>query len=474
MTCSAKSLRTTLLAAGSRPLLLDAAGAALTGAELLGHVERLAGAIAARGIGPAPKVGLWYRNAFAAVEAFLAVEWLGGTRVPVDPNATGVEAAAIFAAAGVDAVVADEEHAARLGGTCLVHDDRSRLAGTPRAPLADIPPERSIVLYPRAVKNGELSAIPISYANWAAIIETNVALYRSGRYGAWEPQSELFLTAQQIMHGTGFLGTFPFLAMGLPQLVVGAFEPTAIVAAIERFGVTATMVVPAMLKAIVEEAGLRQHRRSSMRHLLYGGGKSAAGDISEAVRLFGPVLTQVYGRVEGGWPLALLGCEDHAELATKPWLATSLGRPISEVEVRLRADGCGPDTGELLVRSRMTSSDFCDPDGWCSLGDRVRRDDDGYLYFERRLDRMINSGYHVYPEEVEAVIAAVEGVSRVLVKGEPHPRWGEMVVAYIVAAQQAKPETLAEELRAVLANRLAKYKVPRELRFVEDLPPVDG
>jgi len=326
------------------------------------------------------------------------------------------------------------------------------------------------MIYPRGVTGGELHGIPLSYHNWAAIMDTNIALYRSGRYGQWDEGSEVFLSAQQVMHGTGFLGTFPFLALGLPQVLVGRFEAAAVVAAMTRHGVTATMFVPAMLRGFVAKARVDQGIK--VRHLLYGGGPASPEDVIAAVDLLGPVLTQVYGRVEGGWPLAILDAADHARLQMRPELIRTFGRPIAEVDVRLRplVDG---DTanGELVVRSAMTSRDYADAEGWCSLGDVVRRDGDGYLSFERRLDRMINTGYHVYPEEIEAVIESLDGVAHARVVGEPHPRWGEMVVAYVVPRGDVARSALAGALPDAVAARLARYKVPREFRMVAELPP---
>lgn len=469
MSYSATTLRAALTEAGGRPILFDLDGRSLSADELVASVDRLAGALAAE-VGEGARVGLWYRNSFAAVAAFLAVEWIGGTRIPVDPQASVDEARAVFDAAGADIVLADSEHAALAGSACRVHDDDAPLTGPPCGPVAGVDPERCLMIYPRGVTGGEFNGIPLSYRNWAAIMDTNIALYRSGRYGRWDERSEVFLSAQQIMHGTGFLGTFPFLALGLPQVLVARFEPAAVVAAMTRHGVTATMFVPAMLRGFV--AAMGSAHPLQLRHLLYGGGPAAPEDVHAAIERLGPVLTQVYGRVEGGWPLAILGPEDHARLRAQPELIRSFGRPIAEIEARLRplAEGAAA-RGELAVRSAMTSRDYLDADGWCSLGDVVRRDDDGYLFYERRLDRMINTGYHIYPEEIEAVITGLDGVAAARVVGEPHPRWGQMLVAYVVPRGAAGRNALAAALPDAVAARLAKYKVPREFRLVEALPP---
>jgi len=471
MSYSAILLRDALRRAAGRPILFDVDGQSRSADALVAGVDRLAGAMVAS-VGEGARVGLWYRNSFAAIEAFLAVEWIGGTRIPVDPEASAEEAQAVFRAANVGIMLADHEHAALLGPDAVVHDDCEPLAGPPLDPAADVDPERCLMIYPRGVTRGELNGIPLSYRNWAAIMDTNVALYRSGRYGCWNESSEVFLTAQQIMHGTGFLGTFPFLAMGLPQVLIGRFEAASVVAAMARHAVTGTMLVPAMLRSLV--AAIRPDHGLKLRHMLYGGGPTSPDDVIAAIDLLGPVLTQVYGRVEGGWPLAILGPADHALLRKeRPDLIGSFGRPIAEVETRLRPLDHGDSAiGELVVRSAMTSRDYADAAGWCSLGDVVRRDRDGYLSYQRRLDRMINTGYHVYPEEIEAVIAALDGVAQTRVIGEPHPRWGEMVVAYVVARGDVAESALAAALPQAVASRLARYKVPREFRMVAELPPV--
>jgi acyl-CoA synthetase (AMP-forming)/AMP-acid ligase II len=469
MSYSAISLRDTLRRMAGRPILFDLHGHSRSADELVNRIDQLAGAMVAS-VGDGARVGLWYRNSFSAVEAFLAVEWIGGTRIPVDPDASAEEAQAVFRAAKVDTVLVDREHATLLGPNALVHDDSEPLAGASFGPMAEVDPQRCLMIYPRGIIGSELHGVPLSYANWAAIMDTNVALYRSGRYGEWSEDSEMFLAAQQIMHGTGFLGTFPFLAMGLPQVLVDRFEAASVVAAMARHAVTGTMLVPAMLRSIV--AVITPDHPLKLRHVLYGGGPTSPEDVTSAIDLFGPVLIQVFGRVEGGWPLAILGTADHALLRQeRPDLIRSFGRPIAEVETRLRPLGDGSNArGELLVRSAMSSRDYVDPQGWCSLGDVVQIDGEGYLTYERRLDRMINTGYHVYPEEIEAVIAGCEGVAETRVVGEPHPRWGQMVVAYVVARGEVVETALAAALQQTVASRLARYKRPREFRIVAELP----
>jgi malonyl-CoA/methylmalonyl-CoA synthetase len=118
----------------------------------------------------------------------------------------------------------------------------------------------------------------------------------------------------------------------------------------------------------------------------------------------------------------------------------------------------------------MVVAEYADPDGWCSLGDRGRFDERGYLHLAGRTDRMINTGYHVYPEEIEEAVRRIPGVAAVLVRGEPDPAHGEAVVAHLVAAGGQAPDTLAAAVTTELRSRLAGYKVPRRFVVSETLP----
>ena len=464
-------IRAALIRAGERVLVHDMAGRTRTAQQLIENVDRLAGALLARGA-YGGKIGLWYRNSLSAVEASLAVEWIGGTRVPVDPHAPAAEAKEVFTAAGVDLVLADRTHSALLERPSLIHDDDAPLLGVATWPVAAVPPDKVMLLYPRAVNMGQLFAVPVSYGNWRATMRTNINLYKSHHYGPWAGANECFLAAQQIMHGTGFVGTFPFLEMGLPQVLAESFDATAILDAIDRHRVTTTVLVPPMMSRLVDAALRRPGAGASLRHLIYGGAPVAPEEIRRTMQCLGPVLTQGYGRIEGGWPISTLGIEEHrAILAGDDELAASCGRPIDGIKIRLRTgSNAVPDCGELCVAGEMTVKDYTDPDGWCSLGDLMRVNAGGYLFHQGRFDRMINTGYHIYPSEVEEAIMQVPGVTAVRVAGEPSKEWGVTVVADLVPQAGIAGDGLVDRINQALALKLARYKHPRQFRIVDQLP----
>lgn len=461
--------------AAERVLLIQPDGVRRTGHQLESRVCGLARALGNQGLGRS-RVGLWFWNSAAAVEAHLAVEWIGGTRVPVDPGAPPAEAAAVFAAAKVDGVVVDGAHAPGAPAGALVHDEDQPLAFPGRLEPTTVDPGTTHLLYPRMVAGGDFLSVPMSYANWIACMEVNSSLYRSGAYGPGFGDDECFLTTQQLMHGTGLMGTFPFLHMGLPQVILRSFDATVVAEAALRYGTTATFFVPGMLTRlsdVVSEAGLAV--APPLRRILYGGAPITEQDLRRAVETIGPVLVQVYGRFEGGWPLAVLGIDEHiAILHGDPSLAHSCGRPIPQTELRIRpVPGQPPGHGELCVRNTMVVNDAADPDGWSALGDLARLDSDGYLHLSGRLDGMINTGsYHVYPREVEDAITAVPAVKAALVRGEPDPVWGQAVTAYVVPGPEAGDDLL-EQVEQACHRRLARYKIPKHIHLLarlEDVP----
>jgi acyl-CoA synthetase (AMP-forming)/AMP-acid ligase II len=466
--------RQAVASAGDQILLIEPDRRTATGREVEARTGGLALALAQHGLA-GRRIGLWSWNSAAAIEAHLATEWIGATRVPVDPGAPPAEAAAVFKAAAVEAVVTDTIHAADAPPGALVHDNDNPLSAAGTLEAHEVQPTATHLLYPRMAAEGQFLAVPMSYANWATCMSVNTALYQGGHYGDGFDGNERFLTVQQVMHGTGMLGTFPFIHMGLPQIILPRFDGAAVLEAALRYRATATFFVPGMVTRLadaVTDAGLQ--RAGTLRRIIYGGAPIAAEDLHRAITILGPVLVQVYGRFEGGWPLAVLSTSDHRELAAgrSPHLG-SCGRPIPQTELRIRpTPGHDPPWGELCVRNGMVVAGWADPDGWCGLGDLARLDDDGYLYLGQRLDGMINTGsYHVYPQEVEDAITALPYVQAALVRGEKDPTWGQAVTAYVVPAPGA-PGELAHVIREALKHRLASYKIPKRVILVPKLEDI--
>ncbi|MGH7118534.1 MAG: class I adenylate-forming enzyme family protein [Acetobacteraceae bacterium] len=471
-----RSVQEALQSSSNRPLLLSPTAGPLNGAELDERVARLAGYLADRGL-ERSRIGLAYRNSFSAIEAFLAVERVGGTRIPVDADLVPSEARSMLDAAGVRAVLADREHAEGFGEGTLIHDDDRPLAGNAYSKQQEVGEEDAFMVYPRSVAGGSLFGVTISYGNWRAIMDLNCKLYRDGWYGPAVADDDVLITVQQIMHGTGMVATFPFLLLGLPQVVLPRFHADTLLGIIDKYRATTFFAVPGMLTRLARLLD-ESHRDITanplpLRRTLYGGAPLTTAELRYVIAHMGGSLVQLYGRMEAGWPLAILGQPEHAEIAAgDEELASSCGRFIPDIEMRLATIPNRPSgEGELQTRNAMVCAQYADHDGWCSLGDVAHIDSGNYVHLAGRLDDMINTGsYHVYPRQVEEEIRRVAGVKAVKVRGTPDPKWGQAVTAFIVPEDPTPWADLVAAVDSHLKKRLAKYKLPKVYHKVDRLP----
>jgi long-chain acyl-CoA synthetase len=275
-------------------------------------------------------------------------------------------------------------------------------------------------------------------------------------------------------------------ARGVAHLVHEAFEPLAVLDAIERQRVSLIPLVPTMLNMMLPEVDEDTGRDfSSLRSIMYGGSGIAPDRLARAVKAFGNVFVQFFGLSETPMPLTALSRRDHEYDPAGSWppRLASAGRPNPFVELRLEGeDGVAVPTGEvgeIVVRGDNVmvgywgkpeqTAETIRPDGWAVTGDLGRFDQDGYLYIvDRKRDMIVSGGYNVYPAEVENAISVLVEVAEVAVVGVPDERWGEAVKAVVVV----RPGQELSEAAVVDActSRLAAYKKPRSVDFLEELP----
>ena len=448
-----------LMLAADRVLVSDVSGAR-TGSDIDAAVDRLAAQLD-RGVPRGGSVGIWAWNSAELVVAHLAAERAGVTRIPVDPEAPSREVEAIMAKADVTTVITDDEHVADWA-TTQIRLSADLWSGNAVVRFDGVRVEESApaIRIVRGIVSGELLAIPLSFANWEAHMALAEQLFESGAYGTMPTDELRFLTTQQLQYGTGLVGSFAFIRMGCPQVIVRKFDPELVVAAVGEHGASVTFMVPGMITRLADH--LRGRRPAAWElQILYGGAPFPLEEMLAAMDVLGSSMTQLYGRFEGGWPITILGSDEHAEIAKgDDALAKSCGRQVPSVQLDLRVLS-GNGSTELRVKSDCVSAAFADPDGWCALGDVATIDQDGYLYLQGRVDGMINTGsFHVYPDEVEtAARAEFPGLKSVTVSARPDERWGQAVCAEMSWRSEADIPGGAE-FRSRMSSRLAKYKVP--------------
>jgi fatty-acyl-CoA synthase len=257
----------------------------------------------------------------------------------------------------------------------------------------------------------------------------------------------------------------PLLAWwkGARVILERRFDAARCLKLIERKRVTTMMGVPAIYQFMAEEPAFHEADLSSLRIAVVGGAPMPEA-LLERWRERGVAIVQGYGLTEAAPNVLCLPPEDAVRKAG--WA----GKPYPFVDVRLSPEGelqvRGPNVFPGYWRNPEATSAAFD-DGWLRTGDVAEQDDEGNYRIRGRLkDMYISGGENVYPAEVEAVLHEHAAVVDAAVVGVPDERWGESGVAFVVT----RSEAAAEELRDWCGERLARYKVPREVRFVEELP----
>ncbi|HEX4782439.1 MAG TPA: AMP-binding protein, partial [Usitatibacter sp.] len=290
------------------------------------------------------------------------------------------------------------------------------------------------------------------------------------------------LHAAPLSHGSG-LYNFTHLAKGAAQVVPesGAFDAAEVLHLMRAHDRVSFFAAPTMVRRLVDEA--KGPFESNLQTLVYGGGPMYLADLREAMDVFGDRLAQIYGQGESPMTITALSKARHAERGHPRYLErlASVGTPHAVVEVTVRGDEgleLPPgEVGEVCVRGDVVMSGYWDDpaasaaalrEGWLWTGDLGAFDEDGFLALkDRSKDLIVSGGSNIYPREVEEVLLAHPAVAEASVVGRPDREWGEVVVAFVVP-RGAAPSV--DELDRLCLERIARFKRPKEYRFVGHLP----
>jgi fatty-acyl-CoA synthase len=461
------------------------AGTELSYAELHDRVLRLARALRGLGVAPGDRVAYLGPNHPSFLEAFFAAGTIGAVFVPLNTRLAGPELAHQLADSGAAVLVYAPQQAAVLAGldelpvASMValqqpaagqHDYASLLAGPPPEP-ADVPvslADPCLIMYTSGT-TGAAKGTTLTHGNitWNAI---NVLVDADFR------DDEVALAVAPLFHTAGLnMLCLPTLLKGGTVLIEAAFDPGRALALISEQRVTSMFGVPAIYDAMAAQPGWADADLSSLRMLLCGGAPVPDATIQRYLRR-GLAFIQGYGMTEASPGTLLL---DAAHTVAK---AGSAGVPHFFTDVRV----AGPDQaevkpgerGEILVSGpnvmpgywgRPEATAAALRGGWLHSGDVGRADADGYVYVVDRIkDMIISGGENVYPAEVENALLGHPAVADCGVIGVPDATWGEVGRAIVVLRPGAA--VTEAELLGYLNGRLARYKIPRSVRFASALP----
>jgi long-chain acyl-CoA synthetase len=317
---------------------------------------------------------------------------------------------------------------------------------------------------------GEPKGAVLTHTNLFANLRQQMQVPQSAR------EEDVFFLALPLFHIFGLNVTLGLLVMnGATGLVLDRFEPIASLRLIEDHKVTVLFGAPTMYTSWVETPGVDQYDLSSVRLAISGAAPLEADVLQRFKELFGVDVWEGYGLTETSPTLTTNRMANEAR-------PLSVGKPLPEVELRIvDVDGKEVelgDTGEIVVRgpnvfggywNRPEETEAAFLNGWFRTGDVAVRDEEGYIYLvDRKRDLIIVSGFNVFPSEVEAALLQNPKVAEAAVVGVAHPYTGEAVKAFVVLEQGL--DATPSELLADVEQRLARFKCPRAIEIVEELP----
>jgi fatty-acyl-CoA synthase len=300
----------------------------------------------------------------------------------------------------------------------------------------------------------------------------------------WEwPENPRFLMITPLSHaGAAFF--MPTVFKGGEMIVLSKFDPAEVLRVIEEQKITATMVVPSMLYALLDHPDSRTRDLSSLQTVYYGASAINPVRLKEAIDRFGPIFAQYYGQSEAPMVITYLAKGEHDEKRL-----TSCGRPTLFARTALLGEDGTPvppgEVGEICVSGPLLSGGYWKlpdataetfRDGWMHTGDLAREDDDGFWFIVDRVkDMIVTGGFNVYPREVEDVVAEHQAVAQVCVVGTPDEKWGEAVTAVVVLRGDAPRDqesitAMTAEIQAAVKDRKGSVQSPKQVVIVESLP----
>jgi len=273
------------------------------------------------------------------------------------------------------------------------------------------------------------------------------------------------------------------LYSGVHIILHKAFNPAAVVADIENNPINGIFMVPAMIMAVLALPDIEQRNFANLKQIYYGASPISEAVLRRAMSVFGAEFIQMYGMTETAGTVVNLSAADHAlALQGRPELLRSCGKASVGAQVKVMdlqgeqvATG---QVGEIWVKSDTNMQTYYNlpeetaanlTDGWVHTGDAGMMDAQGYLYLKDRIkDMVVSGGENIYPVEVENTLASHPAVLDVAVIGVPDDKFGEALLAFVVTRNG---QTLAlEEMIAFCRDKIAGYKIPRQLQLIEELP----
>ena len=471
----------------------------LSYAQVLERANKLANAFIAAGVDVGDRFALLSKNSIDMVVIYLAASRVGAVPVPLNWRLAPPEWAYIIDNADAKVIIAEAEfcsgveaagdqipnvqHRIAIGlqspkekwvdfgswwGECSAATPQNRVceddalyqmytSGTTGRP-------KGAVLTHRSVITNSLQCMP----------------YFSG---SLVPDRRM-LIVMPMFHAGATSSVIGCLISGTTMIIHNDFSPDRLAQALSEHQINVVNLVPAMIQAmLVHVPDLAERNYSNLEVIVYGASAIAADTLRRAMDIFQCDFFQGYGQTEASACLTMLTAQDHRRaLESRPDLLLSAGRSVMGTTLRI-VDGAGcelprGEVGELVARGPQTMKGYWRlPEataatlaaGWLHTGDAAFMDKEGYIYIQDRVkDMVVSGGENIYPREIENVLFDHPHITDAAVIGVPDTQYGEALMAFLVLSGEATLQ--ADDIIAFCRTKLGGYKVPRQFKFVEELP----
>jgi long-chain acyl-CoA synthetase len=442
--------------------------------ELDRGARHLALKLIAAGVAPGDRVALHMHNSFDLAVAYFACFYTGAVAVPINTRMKAQEIAYVLEHSGASFYLGQPELFEEIvelpacfpGIQQWVTDLSEIDVSVQRFAAAELPgvaaDQPAVILYTSG-----------SMARPKGVVHTHRSLWNFGR-GLGIAGHDVVMLITPMVHGAALAGLLACLEVTATAATIAQFDPNGVLDAIARHRATYLIGMPVFYRALIAAQGAQPRDVSSGKHYFAGGDAVPPALKTEFARCFGRPLRELFGTTESG--LIAVNWFD------MPAQADSFGRACPGVDILVIGEDGEPapagGVGEMVVRSPGNMASYWnDPaataatirNGWVHTGDLVSPGPNGYLQFQgRKKEIIVRGGSNISPQEVEAVLYQHDRVRDAGVIGAPDSTWGERVVAFI--SRRPGRTVSAGELIAFVAKRLANYKTPAEVIFLDELP----
>ncbi|MCB2051880.1 MAG: AMP-binding protein [Novosphingobium sp.] len=454
----------------------------ITFGEFDRRTDMVAGALKKQGVGVGDRVAILSLGHPIFFELLFGCAKSGAIMVPLNHRLSGRE---------VDDILSDAEPSLLLVESDLVHlvgeehtfprlDTRDFSdwleAASPATPHPVSPDDPVLILYTSGT-----TALP----KGVVLSHCNLSYLERMARELWDFTNEsVNLAAMPLFHIGGLGWGLLAFSQGGQTVLTRSGDITELLDLMRHHRVTHAFFVPTIIQRLVEHIEETGVPAPKVAHMFYGAAPIGEALLNRAIAAFGSAFHHTYGMTETAGTTVTLAPDDHDPKGAHPERLASCGKAMPWVELRLVDPETGRDVpcgeiGEIRMRSPCITKGYwrkdaatdeaITPDGWLCSGDAAVQDADGYIYLRDRYKNMIVSGgENIYPAEIDSVLQFHPAIQDVAVVGAPHSQWGETPHAYVVL--KSGMNTDEAEVIAYARARLAHYKCPTKVIFVDDLP----